>query len=99
MVNEPTGNNKAMPQKYLVVALTTVRYSKLMLYIREGWVREMLVYTKPYNKAVYTMLKLHPNFNDVAPLEVQEWMRYNTTADENAARDVYLRHQRGKVGY
>lgn len=95
----PSPHNKPMPQRFFVVAMTPIRHGKLMLYIREGWVREMIVYTKPYNRAVYTLLKLHPNFNDVAPLEVREWMKYNTTEDENAARDVYIRHQRGKTGY
>ena len=69
-----------------------------MLYIREGWVRDMHVYTKPYDRRVYTLLLLHPSFKEVAPLEVQEWMKYNTTDDENSAKDVYSKHQRGKTG-
>lgn len=90
-------NDRPMKEVFFVVAMTNIRHNKMMLYIREGWVREMHVYTKPYNKAVYTKLKLHPAFDQVAPLEVREWINYNTTADENVARDVYITsHGRGR---
>jgi len=82
------------PERYLVVAQTTIRQTKIMLYIREGWVREMLVYTKPYDKAVYTKLRLHPRFFEIAPIELREWMKYNTVANESDARNVYITHSR-----
>lgn len=88
---------ETLPVRYLVVQLNPARHSKVMLFIREGWIRSMFVYTKPHDQAVYTELRLHPKYDVLAPIEFREWLRYSTTNDINSARENSLRHKYTRV--